>query len=528
MISRFVAVPLPLVQIAFGAGLAWLLGVKLTFDPEIFLVIFVAPLLFVDAWRFPRTEFRRLRGVILTLALGLVLFTVTGAGFFINWLIPSMPMAVAFCLAAALAPTDAVAVAGIRGGAPIPSRLMHVLEAEGLFNDASGLVCLRFAIAAVLTGAFSPWEASVQFGYVAVGGALIGLAVATALHLALRLIAKATGDHGATRILTSILLPFGAYLAAEHVHTSGIMAAVAAGLAYNFIPDKGETQATTRIQSSAVWDMLQFGLNGFIFVLLGLQLPAIFAGAPRIAADAGLPDVWRLVYYAFAITGALILLRLAWVFASLKVMIKHARRRGMTDPDRPSGRLMLAMAIGGARGAITLAAALSIPLTLADGTAFPSRDLVIELAVSVILIWLVLASIALPLLFKNVSLPTGGMEVDQEMAALAAGAHAAITAVEAEQHRLAAGREDADTYADAAVRVMARYRERIEAAGEAEDQRHQALETSRIERRLFLAGVRAERTELNRRQRAGEIEDGAAARLIRQLDAREAALLEGL
>ena len=177
LVARLIPLPLPLLQIAAGALLAWpTLGLHVALDPELFLFLFLPPLLFSDGWRMPKRELWRFRGPILTLAVGLVLFTVVGAGFFIHWLIPTIPLPVAFALAAVLSPTDAVAVSAIAQDR-LPAPIMHMLQGEALMNDASGLVTFKFALAAAVTGVFSLASASLTFVLVACGGLAIGVAL---------------------------------------------------------------------------------------------------------------------------------------------------------------------------------------------------------------------------------------------------------------------------------------------------------------------------------------------------------------
>ena len=171
------SLPLPLVQIALGAVIAGVFNRGHALEPEVFFLLFLPPLLFLDGWRIPKQGLFRDKGAILELAFGLVVFTVIGAGFLIHWLIPVMPLAVCFALAAIVSPTDPVAVGAIASKAPIPKRLMHILEGESLLNDASGLVCFRFAVAAVMTGTFSLATASLTFVWVAVAGLAVGVAV---------------------------------------------------------------------------------------------------------------------------------------------------------------------------------------------------------------------------------------------------------------------------------------------------------------------------------------------------------------
>ena len=175
LLGRLLPLPLPLVQILAGAALAWpTLGLHVALDPELFLLLFLPPLLFSDGWRMPKRELWQLRGSILLLAVGLVLFTVVGAGYFIHWLMPAIPLPAAFALAALLSPTDAVAVSAITRDR-LPAPLMHVLQGEALMNDASGLVTFKFALAATLTGIFSLADASLIFLLVAVGGLAVGV-----------------------------------------------------------------------------------------------------------------------------------------------------------------------------------------------------------------------------------------------------------------------------------------------------------------------------------------------------------------
>jgi CPA1 family monovalent cation:H+ antiporter len=176
-LARFTRLPLPLVQIALGIVLALSFVKTVELKPEIFFLLFLPPLLFLDGWRIPKASLIRDRAVILELSLGLVIMTVIGAGFLIHWLIPAMPLPVAFALAAVVSPTDPIAVSAIANRTPIPKRMLHILEGESLLNDASGLVCMRFAVAAMLTGSFSLSEAFLTFLWVALGGVAIGVCV---------------------------------------------------------------------------------------------------------------------------------------------------------------------------------------------------------------------------------------------------------------------------------------------------------------------------------------------------------------
>ncbi|HVL09590.1 MAG TPA: sodium:proton antiporter, partial [Burkholderiaceae bacterium] len=218
-----VALPLPLVQIALGAVIAGGLNHGVVLDPEFFFLLFLPPLLFLDGWRIPKAGLFRDKFVILELAFGLVIFTVLGMGFLIHWMIPTMPLAVAFALAAIVSPTDPVAVSAIAARAPIPKRLMHILEGESLLNDASGLVCFRFAVAAAVTGTFSLASASLTFLWVATAGLAVGTAVTLVVSRAQQWLSRLVGEEAGSPILISLLIPFGAYLVAEHIEASGIL-----------------------------------------------------------------------------------------------------------------------------------------------------------------------------------------------------------------------------------------------------------------------------------------------------------------
>jgi CPA1 family monovalent cation:H+ antiporter len=525
MLARLspVAVPVPLVQIALGALIAVGTGSAITLEPTLFFLLFLPPLLFLDGWRIPKEGLFHDKGTILELALGLVVFTVLGIGVFIHWLVPAIPLSVAFALAAILSPTDPIAVSAITARIPMPKRLMHILEGESLLNDASGLVCMRFAVAATLTGTFSAGEAVATFLWLGIGGIATGLAVTWLVTRAKDLVSRKLGEETGSQILISILIPFGAYLLAEHLHCSGILAAVAAGIAMSYEEQRGKVLAVTRVRRAAVWDTVQFALNGIIFVLLGEQLPGIASGAARIVSDTGhLHPIW-LGFYVVVITLALALLRLAWVWVSLRFTLFKAAWRGETMRT-PSWRLVVAVSVSGVRGAITLAGILTLPLALDDGAPFPARDLVIFLAAGVIIVSLVVASIGLPLLLKDLELPPEPSHQREEDQARIAAAEAAIRTIEATQHRLGEGRNDADLYSDVAARLMEIYRQRIDGRAKSGDESQQLRKVEEIERVLRLAGARAERDVVLKMARARKLPDETARKLVREIDLTEARL----
>jgi CPA1 family monovalent cation:H+ antiporter len=521
-ISRMlpVGLPVPLVQIALGSVIGLVANLRVELDPELFLLLFLPPLLFLDGWRIPKDELLKDVSTVFELALGLVLLTVVGVGFFIHWLIPAMPLAVSFALAAVVSPTDPIAVSAIAARVPIPKRMMHILEGESLLNDASGLVCLRFAIAAALTGSFSIGEASLTFLWLAVGGLAIGVAVTLAVTRAKAWISERFGEDTGSQILISLLIPFAAYILAEHLHCSGILAAVAAGVTMTFAEISRQALPVTRMRRNSVWDTIQFAMNGIIFVLLGEQLPLILAAAKKTVLLTNHANPWWLGVYVLAIMAALAVLRFAWVWASFRLTL--LRKRDKLPYQSPDWRLVAAMSFAGVRGAITLAGVLTIPLTLVDGTAFPARDLAIFLAAGVIILSLVAASIGLPLLLRGLKMPAEPSKQAQEDEARVASAQAAIKAIEWRQHLLAEGRSDADVYAAVGARIMDLYRERIESRSQQDGEARDARQVDRIERDIRLAALKAERDEVFKLARRRKIGSETAQKLIRELDLLEA------
>ena len=520
-----VSLPMPLVQIVLGALVAVFSESAMRLEPEIFFLVFLPPLLFLDGWRIPKAGLFHDKLMIVELALGLVLFTVIGAGYLIHWMIPSMPLAVAFALAAVVSPTDPVAVSSIVSRAPVPKRLMHILEGESLLNDASGLVCFRFAVLAATTGSFSLRDASLVFLWLALGGLAIGIAATLAISHAQRWLSRHWGEESGSAILVNLLTPFGAYLLAEQFHASGILAAVAAGITMSYVELSGRALATTRVQRTAVWDTARFALNGLMFVLLGEQLPDILSRAAISVQEVGRQSSFWLVIYALAITVILAALRYAWVWVSLRLAFFNARRGG-NEPGAPDTRVVMVMSLSGVRGAITLAGVLSLPLLLPDGQPFPARDVAIFLAAMVILISLIASSVLLPRLLQglNVTMPAESADRQKEDAALREAAAEAIQAIEEASHALAADNAaEADLYTQAAVRVMADYKYRLGLDGQRSETDGAYLRAAdRAEIALRQAALRAERETIFRLARGKRISDEMSRRLVRQIDLAEA------
>lgn len=517
------AIPLPLAQIAIGAVIAAASSQAVTLNPEVFFLLFLPPLLFVDGWRIPKTGLYRDKAVVLWLAFGLVIFTVISAGYLLHWVIPAMPLPVAFALAAIVSPTDPVAVGSIAKRIPIPKRMRYILDGESLLNDASGLVCFRFAVAAASTGSFSLGAASITLIWVTIIGVAIGIGATYGISAAQRWLSRHFGEESGSPILVNLLTPFAAYLIAEHVDASGILAAVAAGITMSYVELSGRALATTRVQRTAVWETIQFSLNGIIFVLLGEQLPGVMARAGTSVEDIGHVSRWWLVVYSLGLVFILLALRCFWVWASWQVGRHIAKRRGIALP-LPNGRIIAAMSFAGVRGAVTLAGVLTLPLTLPGGEEFPARDVVIFLAASVILVSLIMASIALPRLLSKLTLPEESAERLGEEMARREAALAAIAAIESARHGVCdTSATDAELYTNAAVRVLENYKHRIDqnaVAGTVDAERLRRADRAEI--MLRLAGLQAEREAIFKLARSATISDELSRKLVRQIDLMEA------
>ena len=539
ILARYVrAIPLPLIQIALGAVLSWpQQGLHIAFDPELFLLLFIPPLLFADGWRIPKREFFALHRPILRLALGLVLFTVIGLGYLIHWMIPEMPLTVAFALAAVVSPTDAVAVSAITRNLGMPAKTMHVLEGESLLNDASGLVALKFAIAATLTGLFSWADVARDFVWMAAGGLGVGALLGWGFATVRETVTRRVGDVAATQmVLLLVLLPFAAYLAGEQIGVSGILAAVAAGITTNFADLRRGEFVAERMQTEGIWTMVESAFNGAIFLLLGLQLPSIVGSTLLAAGD----DWWRPVGQAALITLALLAMRWIWLMLGVRGALWKAHEVGKMD-EQPSPLLTLATTLAGIRGAVTLAGALSVPLLLHAGAPFPARDQLIFLATGTILFTLVIASIGLPLVLRR--LPPAGEPASrrEERHARLAACQAAIAHMARAQPPAGLAGPDALAQMQESVgRLTQDYRKRIdlledpgvpttpEAQVDSPEARRQRRQRYLVEMELRLQALHVERDTLYAERHAHRINDASLRALVGELDLAEVALRKRL
>lgn len=499
VLNRFIPfVPVPLLQIILGTLVALLpIGIHLPLNSELFLLLFIAPLLYNDGKRTPREELWDLRAPILLLALGLVFVTVFAGGYLIHWLIPSIPLPAAFALAAILSPTDAVAVSALAGRIHLPKGIMRLLEGESLMNDASGLVAFKFAVAATVTGVFSITEATLSFLWIAIGGLICGAVVAF-LIVWLRMFIRRLGMEDVTiHMLIQILTPFVIYLVTEELGFSGILAVVAGGIVHAIERDRNESmQAELRMVSQNTWSVILYILNGLVFVILGLQIP----GATETIFQS--PDYSNLQVLGFIglISLGLIVLRFIWVYLFWEGSWLLGSGESM---GRPKLMSFVLISLSGVRGAVTLAAAFSIPYFLQDGSPFPERDLIIFLAAGVILCSLIIASVVLPLLSKR---PEEGADpvAEREQEARISMLQAGIKAI-----KEATGEEN-----EAAARsVLGSYHRQLIQLQNGRGQEWSDRKRNNAMMKLRLAGLQAERREIQNMLDRGEITGELASKI---------------
>ncbi|MEB0039614.1 MULTISPECIES: Na+/H+ antiporter [unclassified Pseudomonas] len=528
LVARLIPVPLPLLQIIAGASLAVpTLGLHVALDPELFLFLFLPPLLFSDGWRMPKRELWRFRGAIFTLAVGLVLFTVLGAGFFIHWLLPTIPLPVAFALAAVLSPTDAVAVSAIAQDR-LPGPIMHMLQGEALMNDATGLVTFKFALVAAVTGVFSLADASLTFVLVACGGLAIGVALSWLVGRLRSWMVARGWDDPATHVVFMLLLPFAAYVLAERLGASGILSAVTAGMMQSWV-DLLPRQTSTRLLNRSVWALLEFAFNGLIFLLLGLQLPDIIKAVASHEVSLWPMLLWRSLD-VLIIFLVLLVLRYVWVQSVWRLMAGIRRWRGHGHGHSGlelTARSAWLLTMGGIRGAVTLAGVLSVPLLISAGVEFPERDLLIFIAAGVILLSLISACIALPLLLRGVVKGPDHAMKREVRETWKRTAEAAIHALEVEELPDKGGKLDATQAAlamEVKARIMTEYRHQLDVFNDTSEAQALAWQMDQLERRLRLHALRAQRLELYSLRRHHRIGDDVLRQVLGELDLSEANL----
>jgi Na+/H+ antiporter len=512
VVARWLPWP-PLITYMLGGIAAALVPAfpRLKLDPGFFFLCFLPPLLFADGWMMPLREFVRARRAILTLAIGLVIFTTLTVGVVAWWLVPGLPLAMAFALGAIVSPTDAVAVNAITERLRVPARLTTVLNGESLMNDATGLVAFKFALAAAVAGSFSLTQMAVEFSLLAVGGFTIGLLVGYAIGKLRDLLQRLESSDPLIEITLSLMTPFAAYLLADQLGVSNILAVIAAGL-YSGWRDPVRMDVETRQSAFAVWGLLIFWLNGTAFVLLGLQFPTLLE-AVRHQYSIG-----QLLGFTAAVAGAAIVARLAWVFAG--IYLPFILPGVCADKTRPATGLVLGWA--GMRGTVTLAGALSIPFFMPDGSPFPGRDIVIFLAFGVIAVTLLLQGTTLEKLIERLGLREDNSRAKEERLAR-------TTAVEAGLKALRALEADVTTpdHNAALGQVIGEYEHRL-AVLEAEGETRRSARRRRIAGHGYrTAALLAERAAIDELWRDNKIADEVHRPLQLLLDHEEALLRAG-
>lgn len=502
-VARHFRFPYPIALVAGGAVLGLVPNLpQVAFDPQLILVAVLPPILYQAALLTSWTDFKAHIRPIGLLAIGLVAATTLAVGAALKLMVPDVPWAVAFVLGAIVSPPDAVAATAILSRLNIPRRIVTILEGESLVNDASGLVLYKFAVAAVLTGAFSMADATTQFALVSAGGIAIGMALAFA-YIAIH---KRLGDPF-IEVLTVLTIPYAAYMAAEAVHASGVLAVVAAGLVRGrYAPEI--VSAEMRIMARSVWNLLVFLLNSLVFVLIGLQLPVVVASLGQYPAK-------ELAAISAVVTVTAIVVRLAWVFP-VGYLPQFLGGRPADGAARPRTGELTIIGWCGMRGIVSLAAALALPLTLPGGAPFPHRDLVIFVTFVVIIATLVGQGLTLSLLIRRLKVGSDRSLDNEPARARAAMGAAALAAIDE-----AVAAEGAPAHW--AQGLKAEIADRVALA---EPEGDELVARTELLNRLRHAAIRAERRELIRLWRDNRIGDEVMHHLTEMLDYEQARLPE--
>ena len=503
LLARKLGMPYPIVMVIGGLLLNFLPGIpNFTLNPDLVFLVVLPPLLYAAAWTTSWREFRYNLVSIFLLAFGLVGFTVLAVALAAPRVFDGFDWRLGFVLGAVVAPTDAIAATSIARRIGLPSRIGDILEGESLINDASGLLALQFATAILVRNEVPGLSGgALTFLWLIVGGVGLGLLVAGIIdHVERRI------NDGPIEITLSILVPYAVYLAADKIHASGVLAVVSCGL----VLSRGSSRffsPSVRIQAWSVWEALNYILNGFVFVLIGLQLPLI-----RSAIRAySLPT---LLAYGALFSGILILLRVVWVFPGAAVAWLIRTRVLHQDESFPSRRAIFVLSWTGMRGVVSLAAALALPAVLADGSPFPHRDLIIFLTFCVIFVTLVLQGLTLPPLIRAVGLAGAAGPNCEEQEARRIVIEAAVSYLE---HAKEKDREEfAELYED----LTRHYLQRLASLEAGEDDHGDRADHAR-HMTLTLEALRVERETAIQLRDEGRINDEVLRRIERELDLAE-------
>jgi CPA1 family monovalent cation:H+ antiporter len=420
LVASYIRIPYPTAMVIAGLviGLAVYLiphtrGLAIPLSPDVLFTLILPPLLYAAAWNTSWGEFRKNLRPISLLAIGCVFFTTVGIAAIAMALIPGFTWPVAFALGAIVSPPDAVAATAVTEKLRIPKRIVTILNGESLVNDASALVALRFAIAAAMGTMVHQSDVLIQIPLVAAGGIGVGLVFAWVFHQIHERIEQPLIETALT-----LLAPYGAYIVADQIHTSGVLAVVTCGLVLSR-HSAHLFSSQTRLTAIALWQFLDFMLNGLVFIMIGLQLPTILRDLTVSTRDA--------LLYAGLVCVAVIVLRMVWIFVAAYgtraiPKVRHA------EPAPPVKHIFLLGWIG-MRGVVSLAAALALPETTPNGEALPARDLVLFLTFSVIVFTLVMQSLTLPALIRLLKIETSESDPCEESEARRRALEAALAAL---------------------------------------------------------------------------------------------------
>jgi monovalent cation/hydrogen antiporter len=402
MLAQKIKIAYPILLVLVGLPLGFvpfLRGIEI--QPDLIFVIFLPPLLYEAAWNTSWKDFWKWRRVISSFAFPVVILTSCAVAFVSAALIPGFTLATGFLLGGIVSPPDAVSASAILKNIKVPKRFVTIVEGESLLNDASSLVVFRFALAALLTGSFVFRDAAVSFVLVIAMGIAIGLAVALVFYAIHRWLPTSANID----VVLTFMSPYVMYIAAESFHFSGVLAVVSGGL-YLSARRHQFLSYHSRLQSVSVWQAVAFVLNGFVFMLIGLEFPVIIK-------NLGTEGLKSAINYGLIITAVLIVGRFICTYAAVVVTMVMSKIITVADPS-PGWRAPTMLGWAGMRGVVSLAAALSIPLTLTNGAVFPNRDMILFITFTVILVTLVLQGLTLPLVVKWVNMPDPDLTVPME------------------------------------------------------------------------------------------------------------------
>jgi CPA1 family monovalent cation:H+ antiporter len=509
MLSTKLKVPYPILLVISGLAISLVPGMPvISLQPDLVFLIFLPPLLYAAAWNTSWNDFWKWKRPISLLAFGLVIFTSAAIAFVSNAIIPNFPLAYGFLLGGIISPPDAVAATSVLQGLKVPKRVITILEGESLVNDASSLIVFRFALAAIVTGQFHFGDAAKTFVMVAFMGIIIGIAIANIVYAIHRFLPTTPSIDAAITLIT----PYIMYIAAEHFHYSGVLAVVSGGLFLTFRSQDIFTYET-RLHVAGLWETLIFLLNGFVFILIGLQLPVIIS-------DLGNYSIGEAILYAVVISILTIVVRIIWVFPGAylpRILFKSIRN----TETRPGWKVVLMVAWSGMRGVVSLASALAVPLTL-NGATFPHRNLILFITFVVILVTLVLQGLSLSPLVRILKIQVDEKE-SQQVQELALR----IQLAEAVLSFLDTNYNDQVEKNDAYKRVRDRYERMIEVAKkrlvqeESEDGPSSFLPHYR---QMLIEIVDVRRKELNRFRHTNEYAEEILREREWELDLEEARL----